>query len=535
MTGAALAGGLHAQQRGVNVLDYSFAIELPDSGTAIAAAAAVRFEQLPGYDDTLRLNLVGMTVERVLDPETGRRLDFGQRDGVLWIAIRRGASRSRGVAGARIEYRGSPGDGLIIRTNARGRPSFFGDNWPNRARYWLPTVDHPSDKAAVRWEIGAPAGMEVVANGRLIACSAGSDGRTRWVYREDRPIPTYTMVIGATDMAVSSHRPLVRGADTIPVTVWTYPEDSAFADSVPFRRSTAVLEVMERLVGPYPYRNLAHVQSSTRYGGMENSTAIFYAEGAYVRRSMREGVVRHETAHQWFGDAVTPADWPHLWLSEGFASYFDLVVGASLDGDSLLARGMRASAAAIVRSSATSRPVLDTAESDPNNLLNTNSYQKGAWVLHMLRGLVGDSAFFRGIRTYYGRFRDSSVTTDQFRRVMEEAAGGELRWFFDQWLRQPGFPQLEVTWRHISEGGRRGVQLAVRQAQPQGWGRYRIDRVPVALRLPGGSTMWREFSLEREPLEQQVTFWLDRELPDEVVLDPEVTLLLASVMRREPS
>ena len=126
-------------------------------------------------------------------------------------------------------------------------------------------------------------------------------------------------------------------------------------------------------MGPFPYGKLAHVQSSTRYGGMENSSAIFYAEKPYVERRMTEGIVRHETAHQWFGDAVTEREWAHLWLSEGFASYFDLVIGAALDGDSVLTGGMRRNAESYFRSKVVDRPVVDTAEHDPNRLLNATT------------------------------------------------------------------------------------------------------------------------------------------------------------------
>jgi len=216
------------------------------------------------------------------------------------------------------------------------------------------------------------------------------------------PIPAYTMVIGAGKFAVSQHRPVINGPDTIPMEVWTIPKTRRFADSVPFRRATEIVEVMQRLIGPFPYEKLAHVQSSTKFGGMENSSAIFYAEKPYVERKMGEGVVRHETAHQWFGDAVTERDWPDVWLSEGFATYFDGVIAAA----STATRRSPSTCEAAPRStSLPGSPIrrlwIRRMPADPIKLLNANSYPKGAWVLHMLRELMGDSAFFRGLRTYY--------------------------------------------------------------------------------------------------------------------------------------
>src|SRR2546422_9744896 len=144
--------------------------------------------------------------------------------------------------------------------------SVFADNWPERARFWLPTVDRPGDKAKVTFIVKAPPSWKVVANGARMSRNTRSAGT--WWWETQRPIPTYTMVLGAGEFSVSKHRPVINGRDTIPIQVWTYPEDSAFADSVPFRRATEIVEVMQRLIGPFPYEKLAHVQSSTKFGGM---------------------------------------------------------------------------------------------------------------------------------------------------------------------------------------------------------------------------------------------------------------------------
>jgi aminopeptidase N len=515
---AALTGAARAQQRGIDVQDYHFSVILPDTGATIRVSATIGFRRDPGAGDTLALDLVGMTVDSVANPVSAQSLRFAYDGRTLRVPMTREREQSLIVT-----YHGVARDGLVARTTARGRRSFFGDNWPNRARYWLATMDHPSDKASVSWLIDAPPGWVVVANGRC-APVPGRPRSTRCVERA--PIPTYTMVLGATQMTVSRHRPAISARDTIPIEVWTYPEDSAFADGVPFRRATEIVETLTRIVGPFPYEKLAHVESSTRYGGMENSSAIFYAERSYARRTMGEGVVRHETAHQWFGDAVTEREWPHVWLSEGFASYFDLVAGAALGGDSVLARGMRRNLESYLRSSVVSRPMVDTAEADPNRLLNANAYQKGAWVLHMLRGLVGDEPFFRGIRDYYAAYRDSSVLSEQFQRTMERVAGRPLDRFFQQWLYQPGYPQLEVRWE-LDNAGR--VTLHVRQVQPEGWGRFHVLQVPVRFSTPAG-TATRSVALEATEAVQTFGFDLGTP-PTEVRIDPDTKLLLTATVR----
>jgi len=238
-------------------------------------------------------------------------------------------------------------------------------------------------------------------------------------------------------------------------------------------------------------------------------------------------VVRHETAHQWFGDAVTPREWAHLWLSEGFASYFDLIVGAALDGDSVLTRGMHDNAQNWLRSDVINRPMVDTLERDPNQLLNANVYPKGAWVLHMLRGVVGDSAFFRGVRNYYHSYRDSSVVSAQFQRVMERASGQNLGWFFHQWLYQPGHPRLDVQWAADTSGPM--VRLTVRQVQPEAWGRWEVPSVPVEFVRNGEVVARRSFRLQARYGEIVATF-MGIGLVDEVQIDPEGTLLLTATV-----
>lgn len=500
-----------AQEPGVDVTAYTFAIWIPDTGSAISAVADIAYRG--AARDGLRLDLVGLTVDSVR--VAGRAVRYAYDGHVVQVM----APLPVPVQPVEVFYHGTPQDGLIIQTNARGRRSAFGDNWPERARAWLPTVDAPRDKATVRFIVTAPSGWRVVANGR------GTDCVRTCTWTEARPIPTYTMVLGAGNFAVSQHRPVIHGADTIPITVWSYPEDSAFADSGPFRRATEIVETMERLVGPFPYEKLAHVESSTRYGGMENSTAIFYAEQPYVDRTMREGVVRHETSHQWFGDAVTEREWAHLWLSEGFASYFDLVIGAALDGDSVLTAGMARDARAYFASRIQDRPLVDTAEHDPNKLLNENSYQKGAWVLHMLRGAIGDSAFFRGIREYYRVYRDSTALSSDFQRTMERAAGRSLDPFFTQWLWQPGYPKLDVRWRY--EAGDHRVRLDITQTQPEGWGAFRLPRLVIEAVSTAGVPRRRVYAIDG----RATIAYLELDAaPSAIHVDPDHRLLVQSTV-----
>jgi aminopeptidase N len=266
--------------------------------------------------------------------------------------------------------------------------------------------------------------------------------------------------LGLTAPGLSEFPPGVRQS------VYVVPELADYPPG-PFKKAGDIVELFARTVAPFPYEKLAHVQSFTRYGGMENASAIFYANDLFEYRSNDAGIIAHETAHQWFGDAVTPRSWGHLWLSEGFATYFEQLWVQSSEGTDAFRKGMKRLRNEIARSSVTyARPVIDTLQTDPMQLLNTNSYQKGAWTLHMIRSMLGDSLFFAGIRTYYAHHRHGTATTDDLCDSFEQVTHLKLRWFFDQWLRRPGLPELSVGWSYDDAQHRVVIDISQSQRIP---------------------------------------------------------------------
>jgi aminopeptidase N len=393
-----------------------------------------------------------------------------------------------------IRYHGQVRDGLIIRTDSAGRRTVFADNWPDRAHRWLPIPDHPSAKATVDFHVEVPAGMTVVANGTLKKVDTLPRGRQVWHFTMGRRIPPYGMVIGAGPLVATRLPDAGCEVKCVPLTLLTFPEDSAWAAGSPFRRVTDMVDFFSRLIGPFPYDRLSHVESTTIFGGMENPSAIFYDGAAYQTHKLREVTVAHETAHQWFGDAVTEADWHHLWLSEGFATYFAALWLAHADGDSAFRSEMRRGAETVFGSKATLRPILDPGATDLMGLLNSNNYPKAAWVLHSLRGLIGDSAFRAGVRDWYATFRDSTALTSDLASVMSKAAGQDLEWYFRQALTRPGYPKLAVSW--VRQGKR--LAITIRQVQPAEWGLFRlpnltllVDGKPARVDVEGAETVIR--------------------------------------------
>jgi aminopeptidase N len=528
---AGLAPPAGAYAPGVDVTHYEVEIGLGLATDWFAGSVTVHLVTRAA-SPVLPLDFTGLEIIEV--ERSGRAVAFTHRAGVLSVPL-------TGTAGGdevevTVRYRGVPDDGLILGNNVHGAPSAFVDNWPNRTRFWLPTVDHPADKATVRYVIHAPVEWRVVANGHLASGpepsatdALGPAGdRNTWVWEVGVPISSYNMVIGAADMVVRSvglaacgQAPASRREDgCVDVTYWVFPEDEQRAEPS-FRRAAEMVDYFTETIGPYPFEKLANVQSATRFGGMENASAIFYSERGIAAGRNIEGTVSHEIAHQWFGDAVTEARWHHIWLSEGFATYFGALFFERADGAEALRERMEQSRQSILASDVTSQPII-TEEESLFDLLNTNAYPKGGWVLHMLRGVLGDETFFAGIREYYRRHLHSAVLSEDFQAAMEDVAGQDLEWFFHQWLYEPGYPVFEVQDRWIEDRG--VVEVTVRQTQDPTWPRFRM---PAELLVTSGDQRVRHQVL-LEGSETVFELPLPR-APSSVVLDPGEWILKGDV------
>ncbi|MCE4564338.1 M1 family metallopeptidase [Maribellus sp. CM-23] len=411
-----------------------------------------------------------------------------------------------------IEYSGVPADGLIIDQNRYGDRTFFGDNWPNRAHYWLPVVDHPSDKATLEFVVKAPGHYKVVSSGKLVE-EKGLDNHQILTHWEEKvPLSTKVMVFGAADFAV--------GNDTvwnqIPVNSWVFKEnrEKGFRN---YRYGTKALEYFSALIGPYSYEKLAHVQSKTRYGGMENAGCIFYNENSAISDKSQEDLFAHEVAHQWFGNSATEENWHHVWLSEGFATYLTHVYNQHFYGEEMFRNGLKKDRARVIgyfhRHPA---PIIDTTVTEYIQLLNANSYQKASWFLHMLRHKLGDDVFFAGLRNYYCEYQNKTALTSDYRKVMEETSGENLESFFAQWLRQAGHPLIDWNWQQTSD---KTIEINIKQTQKQA-----LFSFPLELKLYYENGGFATFRIDVSDSTTQQVLQVSGNVRD-IELDPEVKLL----------
>jgi len=513
----------------VDIERYVFQLELSDDTDDIRGEATIVARFLADGVTQLRLDLInagfdsagrGMTVHEVSSAGTG--LAFTHSEDVLLITIP--ASTAGHQRTITIRYSGAPATGLIIGPNKHGDRTFFSDNWPNRARHWLPTVDHPYDKAVSEMIVTAPAHYQVISNGLLIETTDVAPGVRRTHWRQSVPIATWLYVLGVARFAVQ-HVDDYKGKA---IQTWVYPQDreAGFYDfAVPTKEAMAFYG--DR-VGPFAYEKLANVQSNSVGGGMEAATAIFYGDNSVTgRRDVRwRNVIIHEVAHQWFGNAVTEYDWDDVWLSEGFATYFTLLFIEHAYGRDEFVAGLERSRDRILRFYQ-ERPdyrVVHDDLSDMGQVTTGMQYQKGAWTLHMLRGLVGTETFWEGIRSYYRRYMNGNASTDDFRRTMEEASGMDLGWFFQQWLYQGGVPLVEGSWSY--DGDRDEVTVELKQLTPG----YQF-RLPLALAIHRAGEAPSIEHVVIEDDEHRFVFASDDE-PTDVVLDPEVWTLMDATFER---
>jgi aminopeptidase N len=502
----------YPRQPGVDVQSYTFRITLSDDTDEIVGETTVDVRFVQDDLPSLSLDLAspaagkGMTVSSVTSE--GAAVPFTHRNGRLLIRLPAPAKAGEHRAFT-IQYRGVPAGGLNIGRNRYGERTFFSANWPDLAHQWLPTIDHPYDKAASEFLVTAPAKYQVVANGRLQETIDLGDGRRLTHWKESVPIATWLDDIGVAQFAVRHFGE----AAGVPLETWVFHQDRDNAIAIFEAATRQAIEFFSERIGPYPYEKLADVEAAGFEGGMEHASEIFFGQRTLTNRSS-PSLVAHETAHQWFGDSVTESDWDDVWLSEGFATYFALLDAEREDGREAFVAGLKRSRETVFQTEQR-QPGVAVIQTRPwKGIPSPIVYQKGAWTLHMLRGQIGDEKFWEGIREYCRRYRDGNASTADFRNVMEETAGADLGWFFDQWLTRPGSPVVEGAWTYRTDA----KQIAVDLSQTQPGDAFRL---PIQVAIAPEKIVNIEMTAKRQRFEIAV----DKE-PSAVTLDPNTWLLM---------
>jgi aminopeptidase N len=516
----------YPRQPAIDAQHYVFRITLSDANDDVAGETTVDLRFLQPGVTQVALDLAnlkdgkGMTVDEV--SSRGVALKFQHSFDRLAITL-----DSAPAPGERrqftVKYHGVPGAGLHIANNKFGDRTFFSWNWPTLARQWLPMIDHPSDKATSEFLVTAPAKYQVVANGLLQEELDLGDGRRMTHWKQSVPIASWLNNIGVAQFA-ARHFATANG---VPLETWVFPQDRDNGILTFEEPTRQAIEFFASHIGPYPYEKLADVEVAGMGGGMEHASAIFFGERSVTDRPAF-GLVAHEIAHQWFGDSVTEKDWDDAWLSEGFATYFASLASEFYEGRDTFLGVMRRSRASIF-SLEKQTPGVAVVHDNLPDIQNGRApapivYQKGGWVLHMLRGAIGTEKFWAGIREYYRRFRDSNASTDDLRRVMEETSGAELGWFFEQWLLRPGSPVVSGGWTYNAAA----QQIEIELAQTQSGAAYRLP-LEIAITVAGAPPAVQRIECSARVQKFQIAAAQE---PSSVELDPNVWVLMDSQFSR---
>lgn len=505
----------------IDIQHYTFAIELSDSTDIITGNAVVTILFLKDTDefmlDLYRKDSGGYGMEVLEVSAADYTLKYDHFRDILTIQAGQTIVAGKTVS-FNIRYKGIPKDGLVIDINKYGDRTFFGDNWPNRAHHWLPCVDHPSDKAGVEFIVTAPDHYQVVSNGIQIEELNLSDEMKVTHWKETVPIPMKVAVIGVARFGVQ-YAGDVYG---IPVSSWIYHQDrlEGYHD---YSQALEILQFFIDQIGPYPYQKLANVQSKTRYGGMENASSIFYFENSVTGKAEQEKLIAHEIAHQWFGNAASEQNWHHIWLSEGFATYgADLYLEHKYNRARMVEELETERLQVIRYASNTPRPVVDTNVYNWNKLLNPNSYQKGAWILHMLRREVGEHAFWKGLQQYYSEYAGGNAVSGDFQKIMEMVSGKKLHWFFQQWLYRAGHPDLKVNWKHRTKK----LIIDIQQTQNVPF------QFPLDILAVDKSGQKKRWTIDVNASHASYQLKCKNFIPEQVIVDPDVWLLYRAEVKR---
>lgn len=406
------------------------------------------------------------------------------------------------------------------------------------AHYWIPCHDFPNMKMSTEFIVTAPEGWTVISNGKLLDRSRtegrhGADparigatgpGEERWHWYQEEPHAVYLITLVA-----GNFREIVADLPFLPVRYYVDPgrEDDGRRS---FGRTPEMIEHFSQLIGvPFPWAKYYQVVvHDFIFGGMENTSAttmtdrILLDERAAIDNTADE-IVAHELAHQWFGDLVTCRDWSHAWLNEGFATFFEHLDWEKKGGKDAYLYSLKEHADAYFAEDEGRyrRPIVCNTYASPIDLFDRHLYEKGGWVLHMLRAELGDRLFFAGVKRYLERHRGGLVETRDLIRAMEDESGRSLESFFEQWVFKAGYPEIEIEAAHETDHG--ALTVTVRQKQT-------VDAVTPLFKLAIALEVVTDQGTERHTLDvseaAQVFTLRAPHPPRRVVIDPEGTILM---------
>ena len=451
------------RSRTYDVVHYRLELGFDLAAGEVRGTTGITLTPLSWPLDSLVLDAVDMNV-RSVKLDGGPPLTFHSRSTDLGILLNRQYAAGETLTVA-VQYTCTPTKGLFFIHADSGSAGRHNQIWSQGEdtdnRYWFPCYDYPNDKATSEVIATVPDSFTLVSNGRLVRETHDTARRTRtFHWKQEKPHSSYLIMVAAGNYAIAKGN-----YRNVPLLYYVPPEDTANI-SWTFGKTPAMMRFFEDKTGvAYPWEKYAQIViDDFMWGGMENTSAVTLNTATVVDSCASldfpsDGVVAHELAHMWWGDLVTPRDWTDLWLNEGFATYFEaLYTEATYGNDEFQYEMILASSASRNTDRLQGRkPIVSTGS------YLVNVYSRGAWVLHMLRDILGEDAFVKGLRDYLKKYQYASAETAEFKLALEDATGQNLDWFFRQWLYGAGCPRLKAATAWDSSA--RTLQVTVEQYQ----------------------------------------------------------------------
>jgi aminopeptidase N len=469
------------RERTYDVLHYRIEVTLDERARTVRGAVTVTLVPLRPALRVVDLDAEALTIESAR--LAGQDLPFEVLEKNVRVRLNAPAS-FRDTLRLTLRYAAQPRRGLYFVGPDTSDPSRPWQMWTQGEdmdnHFWFPCYDYPNDMATSEVIATVNSAFTAVSNGRLVSSTEDKARKSRtFHWRQSLPHVSYLIMLAAGEYTV-----LRETAGSVPLEYYVYPRHGEDAKAC-FRETPEILRFFNETIGvAYPWEKYAQVLCNNFIvGGMENTSATTLMDEAtvYDARARVDGIptslIAHEMSHQWWGDLVTCADWRHLWLNEGFASYFDELYHEHARGRDEFDYQVYRSQLAGIESDARDgrKPIVSVGS------YGTNLYPRSAAVLHMLRFILGDELFWRAIRGYAMTYRHKPVETNDLKRSIEETTGYNLHWFFEQWLYKAGYPRFEVTpvWSDSADV----LSLGVRQTQT-------MDSLTGVFRTPVDIEIW---------------------------------------------
>jgi len=469
----------HAPDREFHAVNIDLNFKFDLQKKEVFGTAVEKIMPLRARLDSIHLDAVGMTIDRVT--MQGKELRFGYDGNTLAIHFGKSYGLDDTLTFA-VAYLTFPKKGIFFVEPDSAYPDRMPQVWSQSemedARYWFPCHDYPDDFLTSSVTTTVPADWTVVSNGIMEQNTLNEKDSTRtfrWV--ESKPHVIYLISIAAGKYSVVDDH-----YGSTPIYYHVSPKDAKYAKEN-FASTPDILKFFSEVTGyEYPWQKLSLVSvTDFTFGGMENVSAITLTDGtlhdvAAEPQVSSTNLVSHETAHQWFGDLLTCRTWSNAWLNEGFATYFEALYGEHAFGEDHFNYEMYHDQQVVINADRSQRrPTVYDRYNDPVDLFNVYIYPRGADILHMLRGILGDQLFFKAVKYYVHKFQHENVDTHDFANAVREATGYNLDWFFDEWAYKGGHPVFDVNYSY--EESSHLLTLHVNQTQ-------KVDSLTPIYRMP---------------------------------------------------